>query len=63
MFKLFLESEEHGREEFEYATPEETCEALDRLYAQATEHFAKDGIVRTIGIVIDFGPGEGDLNV
>lgn len=50
-FRVYLESEEHGREYFNhYNTIEECHAAVERLVSESQQYGAKDHITRRIGI-------------
>jgi hypothetical protein len=51
-FKVRLYSEECGAEFFDYDTEAEALVGFQRLLKSATEHQAKDGIVREVSILV-----------
>jgi len=55
MFKVVLESAEHGREVFEFETLGEAIETVKTLYAESEKAVSEDGIERVVGLLVTNG--------
>ncbi len=52
-YRVFLESEEYGFEDFKADSFREAMEKIERLFVDASSAFFGDGITRKVGIIIE----------